>query len=311
MKASLWDKDFNCSIVGSTGTGKSSLALSLSREYSVDVWNMDSVQVFKELNIGSAKPTQEELSVCPHYLYGYMNVIEENTVGLHLKALENLKLEFMPQGSSFNLFVGGSGFYQRAFERGLSDVPKSDPLVIEGLEKLKDEKGLDFLYSELDKLDHDAAVKIYPQDAYRIIRALAVIKQTGKKWSILNKKRPVEINLCKVGLHCSRDHLAERLSRRLDQMIDRGLIDEVFDLKDYWHTKPLQSVGYKETVAFLKSNIASMDILKYEILKNTLYLAKRQKTWLKREENIEWFDIENKSAMNQALSYIKSSHSKF
>lgn len=296
-------------IVGTTASGKSNLALNLAKEFHGAICNMDSVQVYSELNIGSAKPSVKEQNMCPHYLFDLVSAPSKLTAGDYRRSA----LEIIEDSQTENhlFFVGGSGFYVQALEKGMFDTIKITAEQKRETEDYIEKQGLDEAFEEIQKRDPVYASKLHRNDKYRIHRALEVLMWTSKTVSQLRAEKIFDQSsladtypLLKVGVYFDRDQLRERVRERVLKMLDLGFVDEVRTLvaKGYKNWTPLQSVGYKEVIAYLE-NTLSEDELVDEIVKNTMKLAKKQRTWFQRDEEIKWFHGEKE--LLQAESYIR------
>lgn len=282
-------------IVGPTASGKSTLGLQLAEHFQGAILNCDSLQVYQRLDIGTAKPPPEERTRVPHLLFDFLPPGEVLTAGdfrkLALKELE----EHLPHRPVFG--VGGSGFYIQALEKGMFDIKKpSAEIDAQVREDLKN-KGLPALYQELEKCDPEYADNLSPNDSYRIVRALVVFRETGRKVSDLKKefaKRDFPYPLLKLGILPSREELFPRIQARTKQMLENGLVEEVEALcRDGFSKWPaLQSVGYKECQQFLSGEL-NHDRLAELISEKTVQLAKKQRTWFKRDTEIQILDFEH------------------
>ncbi len=280
-------------IVGPTAVGKTQLAFQVAQNVGSSIINSDSIQGYKDLNIGSSKPDFTKYPNVSCFLFDIISAPHLWTAGdFREKSLEILKRE-MPKKSV--LIVGGSGFYIQALEKGmynLKAIPQNIKEEIEGLER---EKGLDVLYEELKKKDSELAKNISPNDRYRIFRSLCIIKNEKKSLSQIKKefipfKLPWKYK--KIGLSISKEDLLKRVKERTYQMLEKGLIDEIESLikRGLEDWKPLQSVGYKEGLLYLKGSLNKENLFS-EIVKNTMLLAKKQKTWFQKDKNIKWYDF--------------------
>ncbi len=281
-------------IVGPTGCGKSALALALAEKFAGGILNCDSIQTYQRLNIGAAKPTSAEMARVPHFLFDAIPAGEVLTAGDFRKmAMEILQRE-LPRRMLFG--PGGSGFYIQALEKGMFDVPKPDPEVDRVVRAECAALGLAGIYRELQRLDPAYAEDLNPQDAYRITRALVIMRDSGRKVSELRrefKPQPFPFPLLKLGLSPSRDELEPRIRRRTQAMLDSGLVAEAQSLvQDGFGEWPaLQSVGYRETLAYLRGEINEQRLTEL-IVEKTLQLAKKQKTWFKRDAEIQWLPVD-------------------
>lgn len=277
-------------IVGPTGSGKSSLAFKLAQAFQGSILNCDSIQTYQRLDIGSAKPPRLEREAVPHFLFDIVPAGQVLTAGDYRKvALETLEKQ-LPLGPVFG--VGGSGFYIQALEKGMFDVPKPDPqidaLVRAECASLEPSQ----VYQKLVSLDPEYAEEISPNDSYRIVRALVIIRDSGKKVSELKREfRPqvFPFPILKLGINPSREELLPRVEKRTAEMLEAGLLEEVAQLvRDGFADWPaLQSVGYREALKHLNGEIVAKD-LQAQIVEKTMQLAKKQRTWFKRDIEIEW-----------------------
>jgi tRNA dimethylallyltransferase len=286
-------------IVGPTASGKSDLAFKLAKNFSGSIVNMDSLQVFTDLNIGTAKPIISERQQLPHFLFDIRDLGQTMTAGEYKREAE---IVIESQGGQSPLFfVGGSGFYMQALEKGMFEVRTvPDEIKVEYQDKLI-QNGLESLYQELLDLDSIYAQKISPSDSYRIFRALTVIRATGESLTEIQKKHEQDIEhkglrqkKLKIGIEIPRDLLRQRVRERTQFMLHNGLIEEVESLlkrapRDW---SPLKSVGYKEIVSYLEG-YCSLDEAEINIVNNTMKLAKKQMTWFKRDKDIRWYSYEN------------------
>lgn len=280
-------------LLGPTASGKTEWALSWADKSSGAIVNGDSVQVYRELNIGSAKPDFKKYTHIPHYLFDQVAAPEVWTAGdYRRRALEVLHRE-LPKKTVF--VAGGSGFYIQALEKGMYPIRPVSEKVVKELKALCEKKGLEFLYKELQKKDPEQALKVGPKDHYRILRSLAIINSEGRlvsriKRAFSPKKLPWPY--LKIGLEISREELVPRVEHRTRAMLKEGLIEEVERLlkKGFENWKPLQSVGYKEGVLFLKGKL-SREELYAQIVQNTLTLAKKQKKWFRQDKDICWYNF--------------------
>ena len=286
-------------VVGPTASGKSAAALEVAQKFGGEIINGDSLQVFKSLTIGTAKPDKEERSLLPHHLFDHIVDGENYTAGDYRR--EALAVLELPMISGLDrapkIVVGGSGFYIQALEKGMFEVPDVPDSVVEELKASLRERGNESLYAELKELDPEAAMGIKVQDSYRILRSLGVMRVQPKKISDIRKEFEAHrdrledrFQLLKIGIHQDRENLRERVTRRLQIMHDLGWKNEVEELlaKGLQNWAPMNSVGYKEMVGWLSGEL-SADQRDAEIIKNTMKLAKRQMTWFRRDQQIQWF----------------------
>ncbi len=293
-------------LVGPTGSGKTILSIRACEEFSGEVLNCDSVQVYEKVNIGSARPSPEQLLRAKHHLLGHVKAPEKYTAGKYRRdSLLVLEKCFSSQVPS--VFVtGGTGFYFLALEKGMFNVPEISESVSQDIQRQISEGLLPELYRELLSKDPDYAQKIGGNDSYRIQRALELIRTLGKTMGQIQrdfKEEPLPWPIRKIGLRVDRDVLRSRVRQRAQEMLKQGLIEEVQDLREQGLSQwaPMKSVGYKETQAYLEGRIQKTELVD-EIVKNTMSFAKRQMTWFKRDKDICWFDSSQK--MEKVLAYI-------
>lgn len=290
-------------IVGPTASGKSTLALELAKKFGAAILNCDSLQFYKRLDIGTAKPTMSEREQIPHFLFDFVPPGEVLTAGDYRRAaLEVLERELKTRPV---IGVGGSGFYIQALEKGMFDVPKPKPAVEQAVHERLKVQGLAALYQELERRDPDYAEGINPNDSYRIVRALVLMDDAGRSVTEVRAgftQTPFPYPLLKMGLLPTREELLPRVQARTEAMLRMGFLDEVRGLLadglEAW--PPLQSVGYKECVQFLKGEIPEERLVPL-IVEKTIQLSKKQKTWFKREKDVHWLPMEGPLAQASAL----------
>ena len=277
-------------LVGVTGSGKSALALRLAREFSAHILNCDSIQQYQGFDIGSAKPSLAERNSLPHHLFDWVPLGQQVSVGDFLRASQKV---FADHAGQLMLCVGGTGFYFQALEHGLFPVPPKDPKVQEALMQELTELGSGVLHERLQALDPAAALRIHPEDHYRLIRALEIIQTTGTKVSELEARTKKQHQLpgpvLKLGVQISKEDLEVRLRERIQRMLDAGWIEEVETLlqklgEDF---PVLRSVGYLQIVQHLRG-VISVTELSDEIFRAHWRLAKKQRTWFRRDSEIRW-----------------------
>lgn len=296
-------------IVGSTASGKSEWGLRLAQQFNGVIVNCDSIQVYKKLDIGSAKPSKQEQALVPHYLLDYVDPPEEMTAGKYTRDFFSC-IEAIPEDQPI-FVVGGTGFYFMAIEKGMYPVTQI-PLEIQKAvaEELQKDQGASILHAELMAKDPAYGAKIHPSDHYRIGRAIELIRTQGKSVTQIQtefeqSRSEFPYPLLKIGPTWERDVLKQRIALRTEKMLKTGLVQEVKSLLDEglesW--APMSSVGYKETIEFLRGNLTA-DQLYEEIFKNTRQLAKRQRTWFQRDKDIQWFN--GSSGFEQAKAVVEN-----
>ncbi|MCF1422704.1 tRNA (adenosine(37)-N6)-dimethylallyltransferase MiaA [Mangrovimonas futianensis] len=283
---------FLISIVGPTAIGKTSLSIKLAQYYNTEIISADSRQFFKEMRIGTAAPTKEELKAAKHHFIHHISIEDEYNVGSFerdaLSKLENLFDKY-----NIVIMVGGSGLYVDAVTKGLDNFPDIDPKIREDLNKQLATSGLESLQKQLQKLDPKSYQNIAIDNPHRVIRALEICLGTNKPYSsFLNKKeskRPFKT--IHVGLTADRNIIYDRINQRVDLMMSLGLLEEVKSLESKKHLNALNTVGYKELFIFLEG-AWTKEFAISEIKKNSRRFAKRQLTWFKKNESTIWFDYE-------------------
>ncbi len=285
-------------IVGPTGSGKTSLAIALSKILDIEVISADSRQIYEYLNIGTAKPSKSEQKQVPHHLIDIIKPDGYYSAGLFAEQAEK-KIDSILSNNKIPVVVGGTGLYIKALFDGLFTEEKIDDekkmQIREELQHKFDIKGIDDLYDELLKIDPISAKKYSDKNPRRLIRALEYYYLTGKPISLSHRENisRMKYNPIYFGIHSERELLYEKINKRAEQMWEMGLVDEVKSILDMGYTENLNSlntVGYKETIQYLKRKLnekATIELIK----KNTRNYAKRQMTWF-RKINIKWLSGE-------------------
>ncbi len=277
-------------IVGPTAIGKTALSISLAKALSTEIISCDSRQFYKELLIGAAPPNTKELAEVKHHFIQHLSVTEDYNAGDFETDVIN-KIEELHKKNNTLIVVGGSGLYVDAICKGFDKMPQiSTTLRNELNQKLKN-NGIEWLQKEVQEIDPDFYANCDTQNPQRLLRALEVFKTTGNSFSSYKtktiKRRPFKI--IKIGLNTNREILYNRINKRVDIMMDNGLLEEVHSLLDYQHRNALKTVGYKEIFAFY-NNETTLEKAVENIKQNTRRFAKRQLTWFKKDQNTEWFE---------------------
>ncbi|SRR5690606_12657712 len=294
----MQSKNFNTLIivVGTTAIGKTTKAIELAKYYNCEIISCDSRQFFKEMTIGTAVPSKEELEAVPHHFIQNKSIFESYNVGdFEREALE--KLDELFQKNPVQIMVGGSGLYVDAIVKGFDDFPEIDPSVREEIKKEYKQKGIAFLQQKLKENDSFYYEKIESENPQtlenpqRMMRFVEVSVGSGKPYSsFLNKKKNTRnFKTILVGLEAEREIIYERINQRVDVMIKNGLLEEARKLYPHKHLNALQTVGYRELFDSFDGKI-TLETAVEEIKKNTRRFAKRQLTWFKRNPEIMWFD---------------------
>lgn len=277
-------------IVGPTAIGKSALAINLAKELNTEIISADSRQFYTEMNIGTAKPSDEELTAAKHHFINSLSVTEDFNVGdFEVQGLQVLKQLFSKYNSA--ILVGGSGLYINAITQGFDNLPTVNPEIREKLNSSYQEKGLNYLQEQLKQLDSEYYLQVDKNNPQRIIRALEVCLSTGLPFSSFrqNNKTFRPFKCIKIGLNTEREVLYNQINIRVDKMIVEGLIEEVEQLLPFKNLNSLQTVGYSEVFDYLEGKCALTEAV--EIIKqNTRRFAKRQLTWFRKDKEIIWFE---------------------
>ena len=278
-------------ILGPTASGKTHLSIQLAQKLGGEIINADSIQVYRSLDIGSAKPSIEELSMVTHHLVGHLPEGSNYTAGEFRKDVLDVIQKRSQAGVKRFYIVGGSGFYIKALLNGLYQIPDVPDEIQEQVES----EDIGDLYEELKRVDPVSAQRINPNDSYRICRAIEVYRATETPFSNFKENFTAEkfpYKYLKIGLRTEKERLRDRVIQRTDKMLDEGLIEEVKDLlgRGYDGWDALTSIGYKEVVQYHRG-LLPKENLKDEIVKNTMGLIKKQMTWFKKDEDMIWFDV--------------------
>ncbi|MBI5642393.1 MAG: tRNA (adenosine(37)-N6)-dimethylallyltransferase MiaA [Deltaproteobacteria bacterium] len=295
------DKQKIIVIAGPTATGKSSLAIELAEIFNGEIINADSMQVYKYMDIGTAKPSAKDLSRVPHHLIGIAEPDEEYTAA-RFRSDAVKKIEEISGRGRTPFIAGGTGLYIRALTEGLFKGPKGCGELREGLRKEALEKGGPYLHGMLKSVDPVTASSIHPNNTVRVIRALEVFKLTGKPISEFHREHGFSeepFDSLKIGLAIDRERLYGRIEERVEMMINSGLIGEVQVLGDRgyaWGLKPMCALGYKEISMYLRVE-CGIEEAKALLKRNTRHYAKRQLTWFRRDPEIRWFSPDEKNGI--------------
>lgn len=285
----LSDKKFLLLVVGPTAVGKTDLCLKLAKKFKTEIVSCDSRQFYREMNLGTAKPSPQELQEVAHHLINSLSIEEEYDVRKFEKdALQVLDSIF--QKSDVAIMTGGSGLFADAISNGLDEIPDVDPKVRLQLIKEFEEKGLEWLQSELAAADPEYFDQVDRQNPQRLMRAIEVYRGTGLKFSSFRVKRKANrpFRIIKIGLDRPRQELYDRIDLRMDQMIASGLFDEADALFGKRLLNALQTVGYSEIFGFMEGKYDQEEAIRL-LKRNSRRYAKRQMTWFRRDETIRWF----------------------
>jgi tRNA dimethylallyltransferase len=282
-------------IAGPTAGGKSGAAMELAGLFEAEIINADSMQVYRYLDIGTAKPTPEERKLVKHHVIDILYPDEEFSAALYREAAQGAIVDIEARGKRA-MVVGGTGLYIKALTSGLIRGGEVDPTIRKRLQDEAQSEGRERLYERLREVDPATAEQLHPHDTYRIIRALEVYERTGRPISALRKKHlfkegPYEC--LKIGLQVEREELYERIDARVDHMIKQGLTEEVERILKMGYApslKAMQSLGYKQIIAYLQGEYDLAEAIRL-IKRDTRRYARRQVTWFKGDREIRWVEF--------------------
>lgn len=285
-------------IAGPTASGKTALSIELAKKINGEIISCDSMQIYKEMDIGTAKVTKEEMQGIKHYLIDFISPTERYNVSNFKKDSENAIEEILAKGK-VPIVVGGTGLYVNSLIYGIEymdmefDSKYRDDLMI----KAETEDGLKALYDEAYKIDSKAMEKISPNDKKRIVRILEIYKATGKnktELEVLSRRNGVKYDFKKFAINMNREKLYDRINRRVDIMIEQGLVDEVKNIYEKYDEYPtaMQALGYKEVIEFLENKLTYEEMVE-KIKQETRRYAKRQLTWFRKNNDYIWLDSDN------------------
>jgi len=291
-------------VIGPTAIGKTAMAIEIAKHFKCEIISADSRQFFREMAIGTAVPSKEELDAAKHNFIQNISIFDEYNVGDFERDAIN-KLDELYQTGDFAVMVGGSGLYIDAVLKGFDDFPDVDPSVREELIAKYEQQGIVYLQQELQRLDPVHYNKVAKENPQRLMRALEVCIGSGKPYSsFLNiKKNSRRFTPIVIGLEADRELMYNRINQRVDIMKETGLIDEARALYPHKKLNALQTVGYRELFSHFDEEI-SLDFAIEEIKKNTRRFAKRQMTWFKRTEGAKWFDFTTPAG--EIINYIET-----
>lgn len=291
------------SIVGPTAVGKTALTLELGKKFNTEIISADSRQFYKELNIGTAKPSQGELNQVPHHFINSHSIQDTFSAGDFEK--DGLaKIDSLFQRHDLLLMVGGSGLFVNAVIEGMDELPKPQEGLRELLNQNYKEKGINFIRERLNKIDPFYYKTVDISNPQRMIRAIEVFETTGIPFSIWRKNNKKERNFktLSIGLNIERTLLYNQINQRVDDMINNGLLKEVETLLPFKEYSPLKTVGYTELFDYIDGNY-TLDEAIEKIKQNTRKYAKRQLTWFRKNQNTVWF---NPNEIQAVVNYIES-----
>ncbi|WP_205502579.1 tRNA (adenosine(37)-N6)-dimethylallyltransferase MiaA [Rufibacter psychrotolerans] len=296
-------RNFLVVVVGPTAVGKTDFCVQLARHFQTQIISMDSRQFFREMSIGTAKPSPQEQGGVVHHFIDSHSILEEYNAGaFEADALRLLQELF--QTHEVVIATGGSGLYVRALCEGLDEMPEILPGIREELTWRLAQEGLPSLVAQLQQLDPEYAGQVDPQNPQRVVRALEVCLSSGQPYSSFRTKsaeRERDFQLIKIGLNRDRAELYDRINQRMDLMLEQGLLEEVKRLLPYRQHQALQTVGYSELFAYLDGAYPFEEAVRL-LKRNSRRYAKRQLTWFTRDQDIRWFHPEQ---FDEVLAYIR------
>lgn len=276
-------------IVGPTAIGKTSLSLAFAKAYKTHIISCDSRQFFKEMNIGTAVPTTEELAEAPHHFIQNLSIHDKYSVGDFEKDAMNLLGDLFLK-KDVVIMVGGSALYEKAITHGLDDFPDVDPAIIADLEKELEEHGIENLQNQLKEIDPEYYKEVDLENPRRLIRALSIYKSSSITYSSLRsqKKASRPFKIVKIGLEAPREELYEHINNRVDLMLEMGLEKEAKSLYPFKELNALKTVGYQEFYGHYDGKYDLKEAIRL-IKRNTRRFAKRQLTWYRKDPDVTWF----------------------
>lgn len=296
-------------IVGPTASGKTAISIELAKKINGEIVSADSMQIYREMNIGTAKPTEIEKENIKHYMIDIIEPSENFNVAKYKEKAQEAIEEILKKGKT-PIVIGGTGLYINTLINGIEFKEiETDKNYREKLEKEVEEKGIDEVYKKLQEIDPEAAQTIDKNNVRRVIRALEIYKMTGKTKTQLDKEsiKEVQYDYRIFGMLWEREELYDRINKRIDIMLEKGLIEEVKEVtrKYKMSNTALQGIGYKEVIEYLENKIDKESMIENLKMETRRY-AKRQITWFKRDERIIWLSPKNKEeCINRMIDLIK------
>jgi tRNA dimethylallyltransferase len=297
-------------IVGPTASGKSAVAIALAGKLKAEIISFDSLQIYKYLNIGTAKPRRAELRKARHHLIGICDPVEEFNAGMFVRLAEK-KIEQLAKQKKNVILVGGTGLYLKALLEGLSEAPPQDRQFRRRMAVQAQKYGKKYLHNKLCKIDPIAAARIHPNNVERVIRALEIYYQTGKPFSQWQRQTAAPRYQARIiGLSRNRQKLYARIDQRVEEMFRQGLVREVRSLIKRGYSpklKPMQSLGYRQVCQYLAGKLTLAAAI-YQTKLETRHYAKRQLSWFRHTKGIKWFPIKNdldNKTLRRMVEYVK------
>ncbi|SLM30499.1 tRNA dimethylallyltransferase [Desulfamplus magnetovallimortis] len=298
-------------ICGPTAVGKTSFAIHLAEKCNGEIIGADSMQIYKYMDIGTAKPDMDERQMVPHHLIDFLDPDKDFDAGQYVAHADSV-IEELYSRSKVPVVVGGTGFYIKALMHGLFRERTADKSVLDRLEKEKEERGNLALYEKLAMLDPESALRIHPNDSFRVIRALEVLEVTGKTISSYQNQHgftPQRYTALKICLNMERSLLYHRIEKRVDQMMSQDLVNEVRALLRMGYScdlKAMQSIGYRHVCEYLNQGVSFDETVRL-LKRDTRRYAKRQLTWFRNDRDIIWMEPwETKRAIEAISGFLLS-----
>jgi tRNA dimethylallyltransferase len=290
-------------IAGPTAVGKTAIAIQLAKHFQTEIISADSRQCFKEISIGVAKPSAEELKEVKHYFINSHSINETVTAASYEKYALDAVAEIFQQ-HDLAVMVGGTGLYIKAFCESMDKIPAVDETMRNELQQNYQQHGIEWLQQQLQQNDPLFAAKGEMQNPQRMLRALEVVRSTGESILAFRKgeKQKRKFNIIKIGLDLPREELYNRINHRVDVMIQEGLLQEAKEVYPLRHLNALQTVGYRELFDHFDGN-SSLEKAIDKIKQNSRHYAKRQLTWFKKDEAMRWF---HQSQLNEIIQFISA-----
>lgn len=290
-------------IVGPTAVGKTELCLKLAKKFNSEIISCDSRQFYREMNLGTAKPSQEELDQVPHHLIDSHSIFEEYDVKQYESDVLAI-LDKLYQKSNVVLLTGGSGMYADIITQGMDSIPDISSEIREEVIRLYQQNGLEWLQNQVSIHDPIYFAQVDRQNPQRLMRALEVCLGTQQPYSNFRQKKKVERSFVsiKIGLDRDREELYQRIDDRMDQMIEKGLFEEAESLFPYRNLNALQTVGYTEIFDFMEGVYDRVEAIRL-LKRNSRRYAKRQMTWFRKDPEIQWFHPDQ---FNQIIDFISA-----
>lgn len=289
-------------VVGPTAVGKTDLCLNLAKNFDTEILSCDSRQFYREMEIGTAKPSQEVLNQIPHHFINSLSIWEDYDVKkFEQEAIEVLDRLFKKKKAV--IMTGGSGLFADAITEGLDEMPEIPRKFRMEVIREFEEKGLEFLQQELARLDPVYFAQVDQKNPQRLMRGIEVVRATGKPFSSFRQKIKVQraFQTIKIGLDRDRAELYQRIDQRMDEMIKLGLAEEAQKLFPHRHLNALQTVGYQEIFGYLEGEYSWEEAVRL-LKRNSRRYAKRQLTWFRRDAEIRWFHPDEKEEIQAFIS---------